>query len=167
MVSMGSQVSVHQNPESKPTLMSPPVVKVHDIGSKEESFFDSKVWLESDCEDDFFSVNGDFTPSRRSFSSQRSSSAGNNSPLIKNTIDLKNPEGFNPVTSLTEKKKRLSELFQESPNECYDDIIISKPADLPQPEKKKLNRATPCCLPRLATSLSCNGRKKSSGTATI
>lgn len=27
-------------------------------GSKEENFYDSQPWLESDCEDDFFSVNG-------------------------------------------------------------------------------------------------------------
>ena len=27
-------------------------------GSKEETFFDSQAWLESDCEDDFYSVNG-------------------------------------------------------------------------------------------------------------
>lgn len=27
-------------------------------GSTEETFFDSQAWLESDCEDDYFSVNG-------------------------------------------------------------------------------------------------------------
>lgn len=27
-------------------------------GSKEETFFDSRAWLDSDCEDDFYSVNG-------------------------------------------------------------------------------------------------------------
>ncbi|GAU47514.1 hypothetical protein TSUD_138860 [Trifolium subterraneum] len=29
-----------------------------DFGSKEETFFDSKAWIDSDCEDDFYSVNG-------------------------------------------------------------------------------------------------------------
>lgn len=29
-----------------------------DAGSKEEAFFDSQLVFESDCEDDFFSVNG-------------------------------------------------------------------------------------------------------------
>ncbi|KAG8084232.1 hypothetical protein GUJ93_ZPchr0010g9470 [Zizania palustris] len=33
-------------------------------GSKDETFFDSRAWLDSECEDDFYSVNGDFTPSR-------------------------------------------------------------------------------------------------------
>ena len=28
------------------------------IGSKDEAFFDSRGWLDSDCEDDFYSVNG-------------------------------------------------------------------------------------------------------------
>ncbi|CAO2816419.1 unnamed protein product [Amaranthus hypochondriacus] len=33
-------------------------------GSKDEAFFDTQGWLDSDCDDDFYSVNGDFTPSR-------------------------------------------------------------------------------------------------------
>jgi len=37
-----------------------------DSGSKDEMFFESRAWLDSDCEDDFYSVNGDFTPSRGS-----------------------------------------------------------------------------------------------------
>jgi len=32
--------------------------ELYDTGSKEEAFFDSKGWLDSDCEDDFYSVNG-------------------------------------------------------------------------------------------------------------
>ncbi|KAL2897368.1 hypothetical protein RDABS01_039151 [Bienertia sinuspersici] len=35
-------------------------------GSKDEAFYDTQAWLDSDCEDDFYSVNGDFTPSRSS-----------------------------------------------------------------------------------------------------
>lgn len=31
-------------------------------GSKEETFFDSQPWLDSDCDDDFFSVNGGKNP---------------------------------------------------------------------------------------------------------
>lgn len=32
--------------------------ELYDTGSKDEAFFDSKGWLDSDCEDDFYSVNG-------------------------------------------------------------------------------------------------------------
>ncbi|XP_065046216.1 uncharacterized protein LOC103988635 isoform X4 [Musa acuminata AAA Group] len=35
-----------------------------DFGSKEETFFDSQGWLDSDSEDDFVSVNGDTTTSQ-------------------------------------------------------------------------------------------------------
>ena len=31
-------------------------------GSKEETFFDTQPWLESDCDDDFFSVKGGKNP---------------------------------------------------------------------------------------------------------
>jgi hypothetical protein len=36
------------------------------FGSKEETFFDSKGWLDSDSDSDFQSVSGDFTPYRGS-----------------------------------------------------------------------------------------------------
>jgi hypothetical protein len=32
--------------------------KLHFAGSKDEVFFESRAWLDSDCEDDFYSVNG-------------------------------------------------------------------------------------------------------------
>ncbi|KAJ6827036.1 uncharacterized protein M6B38_369195 [Iris pallida] len=44
-----------------------------DLCSKPEMFFDSRKWLDSDCEDDFFSVNGDFTPTRESTPNNQSS----------------------------------------------------------------------------------------------
>ncbi|KAJ8424031.1 hypothetical protein Cgig2_024958 [Carnegiea gigantea] len=31
------------------------------LGSKEETFYDTQAWLESDCDDDFYSVDGDFS----------------------------------------------------------------------------------------------------------
>ena len=34
-------------------------------GSKDEAFFDSQPWLESDCEDDFLSVNGGKKPTQQ------------------------------------------------------------------------------------------------------
>lgn len=36
------------------------LISISDLyaGSKDETFFDSNVWLDSDCDDDFLSVNG-------------------------------------------------------------------------------------------------------------
>ncbi|XP_022879282.1 uncharacterized protein At3g27210-like isoform X1 [Olea europaea var. sylvestris] len=122
---MGSCVSVHKDHESAmklrlsygskndklvstggdPTvadmaLKSNPIYNVRDFGSKEETFFDTQPWLESDCEDDFSSINGDFIPSRGSTPVHHSSSVGN--PVSV------------PVSSPADKKKKLSDLFKES-----------------------------------------------------
>ncbi|CAA0823480.1 Unknown protein [Striga hermonthica] len=72
--------------------------------SKDEAFFDSQPWIESDCEDDFMSVNGDFTPSRGSTPVHHKFSSGN--PTVNNMEKA--------VASNMEQKKRLSELFKES-----------------------------------------------------
>ncbi|XP_022841716.1 uncharacterized protein At3g27210-like [Olea europaea var. sylvestris] len=79
--------------------MSP--VAVPDSGSKEETFFDSHTWFESDCED-FYSVNGDFTPSRGSTPVHHNFSAG--TPRV----------GRAESTTPPERRKKLSELFRES-----------------------------------------------------
>ncbi|CAM8912709.1 unnamed protein product [Rhodiola kirilowii] len=71
----------------------------------EEVFFDSQVWLDSDIED-FYSVNGDFTPSR------------GNTPIHPSSV-VRTPEKPNaeenldiaPIASPSDGKKRLSELF--------------------------------------------------------
>ncbi|KAI3919570.1 hypothetical protein MKX01_018393 [Papaver californicum] len=116
---MGSIVSVHKDqetsvimkyqlPESsseandKNLLISSPALdfKSQNFGSKEENFFDSQAWLESDCDEDFRSVNGEFTPSRNSVSDPLSNSLG--------TKDI------SAESSPTDKKKRLSELLKES-----------------------------------------------------
>ncbi|KAG5534726.1 hypothetical protein RHGRI_022748 [Rhododendron griersonianum] len=89
------------------TSQPPPTVR--DIGSKEEAFFDSQPWLDSDCDDDFVSVNGDFTPSRGSTPVHHSFSAGP-PRLDKAHFDAKTPDS-KPTPS---PKKRLSELFRES-----------------------------------------------------
>ncbi|KAL2552561.1 hypothetical protein Fot_06180 [Forsythia ovata] len=87
---------------------SPPVAgsTFRDSGSKEETFFDSQAWLESDCEDDFLSVNGDFTPSRGSTPVHNNFSAG--------TPRVSQAELSPGSTTPPEKRKKLSELFRES-----------------------------------------------------
>ncbi|KAJ6323949.1 hypothetical protein OIU76_011280 [Salix suchowensis] len=48
----------------KPQSFSPMSCQAsfHDLGNREDMFFDSHPWIESDCED-YLSVDGDFTPS--------------------------------------------------------------------------------------------------------
>lgn len=81
------------------------------VGSKDEAFFDSQPWLESDCEDDFLSVNGDFTPSRGNTPVHPNSSLGK---LLVNKVPDEEATSSVPEPSPPDKKKRLSELFKES-----------------------------------------------------
>lgn len=94
-----------------------------DFGSKEETFFDSQAWLESDCEDDFMSVNGEFTPSRGNTPVHHNFSAG--MPLIKGgaaTVDDQKPSitPSHPSVNPSKKKMRLSDLFNDSLREKHD-----------------------------------------------
>ncbi|CAK9326184.1 unnamed protein product [Citrullus colocynthis] len=80
-------------------------------GSKEEAFFDSRAWLDSDCED-FFSVKGDFTPScgntplhhRFPAETPRTSKVGTDNE----------PSTFNSPPLSTKRRKKLGDLFRES-----------------------------------------------------
>ncbi|KAL1211251.1 hypothetical protein V5N11_023283 [Cardamine amara subsp. amara] len=74
-----------------------------DSGNKEEMiFFDSRGWLDSDCDDDFMSVDGEFTPSRGT------------TPVHHKFCD-QTPQEEQP--SPTDNKKRLLELFKETQDE--------------------------------------------------
>ncbi|KAG4927071.1 hypothetical protein JHK82_052851 [Glycine max] len=101
-----------------------------DHGSKEEAFFDSKAWLDSDCEDDFYSVNGvmtwmilvrgealwliicdDFTPSR-------------GTTPVHHTFGTPSRNRIHGSMAETspEKKKKLLELFRESVKDDQGDV---------------------------------------------
>ncbi|ONM18166.1 uncharacterized protein At3g27210 [Zea mays] len=77
-------------------------------GSKDESFFEARPWLDSDSEDDFYSVRGDFTPSRGSTPVHPRLTPSSGRMLA----DRSGP-------SLVKKKQRLLELLQEEQH--YDD----------------------------------------------
>lgn len=80
-------------------------------GSKDEAFFDSKPWLDSDCEDDFYSVNGDFTPSRGT------------TPVHHNFgTPSQNRIPGSMAKPSPDKKKKLLELFRESVKDDQDDV---------------------------------------------
>nr|XP_043632298.1 uncharacterized protein At3g27210-like [Erigeron canadensis] len=121
----------------KPQWVPPLHSSAHsrDFGSK-EMFFDSQAWLDSDCESDFMSVNGEFTPSRGNTPVHHNFSTG--TPIIKGgapTVDDHKPSmttPSDPSPTLIKKKKRLSDLFSESIRENHynddDDDENEEPA---------------------------------------
>ncbi|KAG6578372.1 hypothetical protein SDJN03_22820, partial [Cucurbita argyrosperma subsp. sororia] len=80
-------------------------------GSKEEAFFDSRAWLDSDCED-FFSVKGDFTPSRDNTPIHHRFTAG--TPRASQAGADDKPSTFNSSPLPTKRRKKLADLFRES-----------------------------------------------------
>ncbi|GMI68341.1 hypothetical protein HRI_000503400 [Hibiscus trionum] len=130
---MGSCVSVHKSSQESamkaglsfgsktgnPTIPPSPAKEKPDAanGSRDETFFDSRAYLDSDCDDDFFSVNGDFTPSR------------GNTPVHHNSFSAgapriyKAPEDGSPGSASETspgKKKKLVELFRDNIKEDQD-----------------------------------------------
>lgn len=93
----------------------------NDFGSKEEAFFDSKAWIDSDCEDDFYSVNGDFTPSRGNTPIHHNFGT----PSVNKTSSL-NRTSSSPSESSPDKKKKLLELFKDSVKDNQDDDVREK-----------------------------------------
>ncbi|XP_043707392.1 uncharacterized protein At3g27210-like [Telopea speciosissima] len=82
-----------------------------DFGSKEEAFFDSQAWLDSDCED-FYSVKGDFTPSCGNTPNHPSRFIV--TPRLNKSLSMDGAAGNRTESSPTDKKKNLAELFLES-----------------------------------------------------
>ncbi|KAI3972239.1 hypothetical protein MKW92_023501 [Papaver armeniacum] len=153
----------------------PPSYKtLGDFGSKEETFFDSQAWLDSDC-DDFYSVNGEFTPS-----ASRGSTPLHLTSFMGTPQRAKSPlseKAFNsiPETRSTEKRKKLADLFRDSfdAGKASDDqnaSVLSEtnsvssseksPDRIPKPEKEKLTKAVRRCLPKMIPSCSSAERKK-------
>ncbi|KAK1432685.1 hypothetical protein QVD17_09583 [Tagetes erecta] len=132
-----------------------------DFGSKEEAFFDSQAWLESDCDDDFMSVNGEFTPSRGNTPVHHNFSAGNNKPSVPVSPYQPSPNG-------EEKKMRLSDLFNDSLRQNYDseneeDGVKSKVevggngGNVLKTKRERFGSCFPSLLPSRSSSM--NGRK--------
>ncbi|KAG9141970.1 hypothetical protein Leryth_009321 [Lithospermum erythrorhizon] len=152
------------------------------LRSKEEAFFDTQPWLESDGEDDFCSVNGgkffpssyivdvhccdcngDFTPSLGNTPVHHNFSTG---PKLKVTVPEDAPVVF-PGSSPT---KRLSELLDENLREHQDSECITGTSNVSgaksvnsaekipngrrSPDEKSVIRAKQCCLPRFRSNSS-------------
>ncbi|OIV90114.1 hypothetical protein TanjilG_01568 [Lupinus angustifolius] len=80
-------------------------------GSKDEAFFDSKILLDSDCEDDFYSVNGDFTPSRGNTPIHNTfGTPGHN----ENPFVIRIQGSMHAPSPVKKERKKLIDLFRES-----------------------------------------------------
>ncbi|XP_010556274.1 PREDICTED: uncharacterized protein At3g27210-like isoform X1 [Tarenaya hassleriana] len=86
------------------------------FGSKGETFFDSQAWLESD--DEFHSVNGDFTPSR---GNTPKNSFSERLPRVHNLLFEEKPRS--PLL----RRKKLGELFRDSIREEREDSSEGSP----------------------------------------
>lgn len=147
--------------------------KSGDFGSKEEIFFDSKAWMDSDCEDDFFSVNGEFTPSRGSTPNHPKFSPGTHK-----MFNLSLNEKFPDTKSEPSPRKKLGDLFVEASEEpmkvvgspVVDDSATNSPLTgngmTPNREKKRrdrlLNYGSKCCIPGFAGAVGIDGRRQKS-----
>ncbi|XP_066359937.1 uncharacterized protein At3g27210-like [Miscanthus floridulus] len=126
---------------------------IDDGTSRDETFFEATPWFESDCEDDFYSVNGDLTPSR-SFTSRTSRTtlrAPHNLPTLGAILKA---EPLKPPAP----QRKLRDLLRETQDD--DHIAIKGPDDLSKDDSLRIGeKANRCCVLQFARAISCNGRR--------
>ncbi|KAJ0260676.1 Uncharacterized protein HA466_0068490 [Hirschfeldia incana] len=102
--------------------------------SKDESFFDTHQWLQSDSEDDFFSVNGEFTPSR---ANTPKCSFSDKHPRFHNPLfEEEKPRAASFSYAPAPRRKKLGELFRESVREQRE-VILEESLESQSEESKK------------------------------
>ncbi|XP_076925634.1 uncharacterized protein At3g27210-like [Bidens hawaiensis] len=138
------------------------LVPIPDTDGTKLTFFDSQAWLDSDCESDFMSVNGEFTPSIANTPVHHNLSTGPRVAAIDNhtpSMTLSQPSAV-PV----KKTKRLSELFSESQREQHCDEenvavgsleVVTVHGGVAKPKKERWVEIVQVhgCLPRVQTEL--------------
>ncbi|XP_010528170.1 PREDICTED: uncharacterized protein At3g27210 [Tarenaya hassleriana] len=161
------------------------------FGSREEAFFDSQAWLESD--DEFHSVNGDFTPSRGN--TPKSGSFSDRVPRLHNLTFEEKP--LSPSEAPTPRRKKLAELFrddsiredssEDSPENqsrsseissfntpyvsetnssvCSGELRAIEDSAAAEEKERKLRSFSPGCLPRFASCGSFSDRRKKTSLA--
>ncbi|KAL2903625.1 hypothetical protein RDABS01_002335 [Bienertia sinuspersici] len=119
-------------------------------GSKEEAFYDSKPWLDSDDESEFFSVNGDIPPYKQS--DKNGDHQGRKlSELFKESGSFSSDSQTSVIATEEEKKDNARTPTFNSNGKL---------------EKGKSSKSVKQhCLPSLVRSLSCGERKKRPRTA--
>ncbi|KAI3754427.1 hypothetical protein L1987_54210 [Smallanthus sonchifolius] len=119
--------------EEKEHVAQLPPATFSDHGSREEAFFDSQAWLDSDYEDEFMSVNGEFTPSRGNSPVHHNLTQG--TPRVNVGATFTNPNEplgstSQPSPIPTEKRRRLLDLFKESLRSNHDsNIEVAEPSN--------------------------------------
>ncbi|KAL6622889.1 hypothetical protein ACP70R_032768 [Stipagrostis hirtigluma subsp. patula] len=123
-----------------------------DYGSSiDESFFEARPWLDSDCEDDFYSVNGDLTPAR-SIASQNSKTIPSGPPKLLTLGEILKAEPLNEPTP----QRKLADLLRETQD---GDSAVGDPGDLSRADSFRHGRDEGrCCVPQFARAMSCNGK---------
>ncbi|KAG2307820.1 hypothetical protein Bca52824_027568 [Brassica carinata] len=132
-------------PTTAPSEISPSVTQVkyrwsfssskRSFGnSKDETFFDTNQWLQSDSEDDFFSVNGEFTPSR---GNTPKCSFSDKHPRFHNPLfEEEKPRAVSFSYAPAPRRKKLAELFRESVREQRE-VIFEESLESQSEESKK------------------------------
>ncbi|KAF9673667.1 hypothetical protein SADUNF_Sadunf10G0047900 [Salix dunnii] len=171
---------------SKPQSLSPMSCQAsfHDLGNREDMFFDSHPWVESDCED-YLSVDGDFTPSCGTTPIHQGSYI--ETPPREEPLCIITSASSMAEPSPADMKKQLIELFRENissdeanDNQSFQDTVNGKPTSRspyqsaessarscettlhrdPTSGKEKPTHSAHCCLPNVVRSLSLSERKK-------
>ncbi|KAM3334859.1 hypothetical protein ACQJBY_029343 [Aegilops geniculata] len=111
-----------------------------DSGSKDEMFFESQPWLDSDCEDDFYSINGDFTPSRGStpVHQPRAQTVMSNVFLPDNAAQSPNSSEASPTG-----RRKLADLLQEATRNDTGESAAAAAAGEPDSSKSGQQAVAP------------------------
>ncbi|XP_072950588.1 uncharacterized protein At3g27210-like [Typha angustifolia] len=141
--------------------------KNHDSGSKEESFFESQSRLDSDREEDFYSIHGESTPSTGSTPNNQTTSL----KTIPNTQSGQSPP--------SDRIQKLAELLRENSEQIPRSSNVAPPYHSPthsissgevSPKKylkerrEKQQKSTQCCMPSFGSSRSNKERKQKATT---
>ncbi|KAG8081682.1 hypothetical protein GUJ93_ZPchr0019g2658 [Zizania palustris] len=103
-------------------------------GSKDEMFFDSRAWIDSDCEDDFYSVNGDFTPSRGSTPNYQPRTQ----TVMSNVFVPDNVHSSKSSEPSPTGRRKLAELLQEAMQNGSEESANTALPDISKNEKQQL-----------------------------
>ncbi|KAL5221109.1 hypothetical protein ABZP36_025822 [Zizania latifolia] len=121
-------------------------------GSKDETFFDSLAWLDSDCEDDFYSVNGDFTPSRGSTPNYQPRTQ----TVMSNVFvpdNIRNSKSSEPSPT---GRRKLAELLQEARQNGFEEGTDTAFPDISKNEKHQLQSVSAAVKPVSESSYGCS-----------